>query len=85
MLESIWIFLFISTALNYEIWKIDVKIEFLNGNLMEAIYMVQLERFIMKGQEKKVCKLKRSIYGFEKASRSWNLWFDETLKTYGFE
>ena len=26
-----------------------------------------------------------SIYGLKQASRSWNLRFDETIKTYGFE
>ena len=27
----------------------------------------------------------RSIYGLKQASRSWNLRFDEIIKTYGFE
>ena len=27
----------------------------------------------------------KSIYGLKQASRSWNLTFDETIKTYGFE
>ena len=27
----------------------------------------------------------KSIYGLKQASRSWNLRFDETIKTYGFE
>ncbi|TYK21571.1 gag/pol protein [Cucumis melo var. makuwa] len=35
----------------------DVKTAFLNGNLEESIYMVQLEGFIQKGQEQKVCHL----------------------------
>ena len=34
---------------------------FLNESLEETIYMVQLEGFIAKGQEKKVCKLQKSI------------------------
>ena len=46
--------------------------------------MVQLDGYIQKGQENKVCKLKRSIYGLKQASRSWNIIFDQAIKCYGF-
>ena len=48
----------------------DVKTTFLNESLEETIYMVQLEGFVAKGQEKKVCELQKSIYGLKQASRS---------------
>ena len=32
-----------------------------------------------------VCKLKRSIYGLKRASRSWNIRFDQAIKSFGFE
>ena len=85
MLKSIHILLSIAACLDYEIWKMDVKMDFLNGYLEERIYMMQPEGFVAKGQQQKVCKLLRSIYGLKQASRSWNLRFDETIKTYGFE
>ena len=62
----------------------DVKIAFLNGCLVETIYMVQPEGFIAKGQEKKVCKLQKFIYGLKQASRSWNSKFDQSVKSFGF-
>ena len=62
----------------------DVKTAFLNGSLDETIYMVQLEGFIAKGQEKKVCKLQKSIYGLKQTSRSWNIIFDTLVKSFGF-
>ena len=56
--------------MNYEIWQMDIKTTFLNGSLDETIYMIQLEGIIEKIQEKKVCKLQKSIYGLKQASRS---------------
>ena len=41
---------------------LDVKTAFLYGNLDEELYMEQPEGFIVKGQEKKVYKLKKALY-----------------------
>ena len=62
----------------------DAKIAFLNRSLDKTIYMVQLEGFIAKGKEKKVCKLQKSIYGLKQVSRSWNIKFDQSFKPFGF-
>ena len=40
MLKSICILLSIVACLDYEIWKMDVKMAFLNGYLEESIYMM---------------------------------------------
>ena len=62
MLKSIRILLSIAAYYDYEIWQIDVKTTFLNGNLEEEIYMMQPEGFMAKNQEHMVYKLKKSIY-----------------------
>ena len=85
MLKSIRILLSIAAHFNYEIWLMDVKTAFLNGNLEECIYMLQSDDFIEKGQEHMLCKLKRSIYGLKQVSRSWNTRFDQAIKSYGFD
>ena len=85
MLKSFRILLSIAAALYYEIWQMDVKTALLNGNLDERIYMAQPDGFIEEGQETKVCELLESIYGLKQASRSWNIRFDETVKSFGFE
>ena len=54
--------------LNLELYQMDVKTAFLNGELDEEIYMNQPIGFVTKGQEHKVCKLKRSIYGLKQSS-----------------
>ena len=63
----------------------DVKTAFLNEHLQEEIYMEQPEGFISKNEEEKVCKLQRLIYGLKHASRSWNIHFDEAVKTFHFD
>ena len=85
MLKSIRILLAISAYHDYEIWQMDVKTAFLNGDIEEEIYMSQPEGFISTGDEQKVCKLQRSIYGLKQASRSWNKRFDSTIKEFDFE
>ena len=68
MLKSIRILLSIVAHLDYEIWQMDVKTAFLNGHLEEDIYMMQLDGFVAKNQEQRVCKLQKSIYGLKQAS-----------------
>ena len=85
MLKSIRILLAIAAYFDYEISQMDVKTAFLNGYLDETIYMDQPEGYIVEGQQQKVCKLQRSIYGLKQASRSWNIRFDEAVKSYGFD
>ena len=62
----------------------DVKTTFLNGHIRLEIFMDQPEGFISHGQESKVCKLMRSIYSLKQASHSWNICFNEAIKSFGF-
>ncbi|KAM1649269.1 hypothetical protein ACFX14_010564 [Malus domestica] len=64
--------------------QMDVKTAFLNGDLEENIYMKQPEGFEVKGREKLVCRLKKSIYGLKQASRQWYLKFQKVMKEHGF-
>ena len=85
MLKFVKILLSIAIFYDDEIWQIDIKTAFLNDNLEESIFMSQPEGFIIKGQEQKVCKLNQSIYGLKQASRSWNIRFDTSIKSYSFD
>ena len=84
MIKSIRILLSIVAHMDYEIWQMDVKTAFLNGSLEETIYMVRPEGFFAKSQENKVCKLQKSIYELKQTSRSWNIKFDQSVKSFGF-
>ncbi|KAK1645139.1 hypothetical protein QYE76_062944 [Lolium multiflorum] len=83
-LKSVRILLAIAAFFDYEIWQMDVKTAFLNGDIEEELYMVQPKGFVDPKNVDKVCKLQRSIYGLKQASRSWNRRFDKVIKDFGF-
>ena len=64
-ITSIRVLIVIAALYDLEIYQMDVKIPFLNGELEEKIYMEQLERFVAPEQEKKVCRLVKSLYGLK--------------------
>ena len=66
---SIGFILAIVAHMDLELFQMDVKTTFLNGELDEEIYMEQPVGFIIQGQERKVCKLNRSTYGFKQSSK----------------
>ena len=45
MLKSIRILLIIAVYYDYKIWQMDVKPAFLNGNLLDDVYMTQPKGF----------------------------------------
>ena len=78
--ESIRYLLAHATLQDWEIEAMDVKLAYLHGVLEEEIYMEQLEGFVAKGEEDKVCKLICSLYGLKQAGRVWNRTFTHTIK-----
>ena len=82
MINSIKILLII--AAHYEVWQMDGKTTFLNGNLEEEVYMIQLEGYTSKDFPGKVCRFQRSNYGYRQEFRIWNIRFDEMIRSYDF-
>ncbi|KAL0458338.1 UNVERIFIED_CONTAM: hypothetical protein Slati_0461000 [Sesamum latifolium] len=70
MAKFIRILLAIAAWYDYEIWQMDVKTAFPNGFVEEEIYMDQPEGFTTVGEQQKVCRLQRSIYGLKQAFQS---------------
>ena len=63
----------------------DVKTAFLNGDLDEEIYMEQPEGFVLPGNEKKVCKLVKSLYDLKQAPKQWYEKSDFVIMSNGFK
>ena len=83
--NSIRLILALVASLDLELHQMDVKTAFLNGVLDEEIYMEQPDAFVQKGNEQKVCKLLKSIYGLKQSSRQWYLKFHKAVTSFDFE
>ncbi|KAI3677608.1 hypothetical protein L6452_36874 [Arctium lappa] len=83
-ITSIRMLVAITAIHNLKIHQMDVKTAFLNGELEEEIYMQQPEGFIVKGQENKVWKLVKSLYGLKQTPKQWHEKFDDTMLSNGF-
>jgi hypothetical protein len=68
MLKTVQSLLKITVYFDYDIWQMEAKTSFLNGNLIEDVYMIHHEGFVDPINAGKVCKLQRSIYGLKQAS-----------------
>ena len=67
--DSLRIVLALVSHYDLELYRMDMKIVFLNGDLQEDVYMDQPEGFEIKEKDQMVCKLKNSIYTLKQASR----------------
>ncbi|KAF0934128.1 hypothetical protein E2562_022818 [Oryza meyeriana var. granulata] len=63
----------------------DVKSAFLNGELAEEVYVQQPPGFAVDGQEHKVYRLPKALYGLRQAPRAWNVKLDDSLMSLGFQ
>ena len=82
--DSLRIIMALLAHFDLELHQMDVKTAFLNGNIDKTIYMKQPENFVVGDPNKKVCKLKKSIYGLKQASRQWYLKFHQMILSFGF-
>jgi hypothetical protein len=70
---------------NWYISALDVKTAFLYGHLDEEIYLDQPQGFKAKGQETKVWRLKRALYGLKQSALAWWKELESSMKKLGFK
>ncbi|CAI7733971.1 unnamed protein product [Closterium sp. NIES-54] len=75
----------LGTAANrgWRIKKMDITTAFLNGIILEELYMLQPEG--LDDESGRVCRLKKAIYGLKQAPRAWYHKLEETLLAGGFK
>jgi len=69
-LKSFWILLAIAIQFDLEIHQMDVVSTYLNGDLIEEIYMKQIPGY--EDGSGNVLQLKKTLYGLKQAGHIWN-------------
>jgi hypothetical protein len=83
-MESVRVLLAVAAHRSWSVHHMDVKSAFLNGELVEEVYVQQPPGFIAAGHEGKVLKLHKALYGLKQAPRAWNSKLDNSLLALGF-
>jgi hypothetical protein len=84
-MELVRVLLTLAAQEGWQVYHMDVKSTFLNGNLKEEVYMHQPPGFTVAEEEGKVYHPHKVLYGLRHALRTWNAKLDATLKKMGFK
>jgi len=84
-IETVRLLIALAAQKGWQVHHMDVKSAFLNGDLMEEVYVQQPPGFVVEGGSGKVLKLNKALYGLRQAPRAWNAKLDSELIKLGFE
>ncbi|GJR36626.1 retrovirus-related pol polyprotein from transposon TNT 1-94 [Tanacetum coccineum] len=83
-LEAIRIFLAYAAYTGFMVFQMDVKSAFLNGKILEEVYVQQPPGFESSEFPNHVCKLDKALYGLKQAPRAWYETLSKFLLQYKF-
>ena len=66
-MESVRLLLALAAAKDWRVYHMDVKSSFLNGELAETVFVRQPLGFAIKGEEHRVLRLRKTLYGLQQA------------------
>ena len=81
-ISSVHAFLVVVTASKWDLFKMNVKNAFLNGNLSEEVYMQPPPSFSI--EPNKVCHIRRALCSLKQAPRAWFAKFSSTISCLGY-
>ncbi|KAL5762227.1 hypothetical protein ACOSP7_018491 [Xanthoceras sorbifolium] len=81
-LTSVRSLLAVAAVRRWNLFQMDVKNAFLNGDLTEEVYMKPPPGY--DSPPNKVCRLRRALYGLKQAPRAWFAKFSTTIQQFGF-
>ena len=84
-INTVRVFLSLAANLDWPLQQFDVKNAFLHGELSEEVYMDLPPGFMIpEVHYRKVCKLKKSLYGLKQSPRVWFGKFMKSTRSFGY-
>ncbi|WVZ19823.1 hypothetical protein V8G54_007145 [Vigna mungo] len=84
-LKTVRLVVVMANLKGWQIHQMDVKSAFLNGPLEEEVYVKQPPGFVKKGEEQKVYRLHKALYGLRQEPQAWNNHINALLLRMGFQ
>ncbi|WJZ96954.1 hypothetical protein VitviT2T_015594 [Vitis vinifera] len=81
-ISSVRALLAVAAARKWDLFQMDVKNAFLNGDLSKEVYMQPPPGLSIESN--KVCHLRRALYGLKQAPRAWFAKFSSTIFRLGY-
>ncbi|RVW92842.1 Retrovirus-related Pol polyprotein from transposon TNT 1-94 [Vitis vinifera] len=82
-IASVRLFLSMAAMCHWPLYQLDIKNDFLHGELLEEVYMEQPPSFVAQEESGLVCKLRRSLYGLKQSPRAWFESFSSVVQEFG--
>ncbi|EOY27051.1 Cysteine-rich RLK (RECEPTOR-like protein kinase) 8, putative [Theobroma cacao] len=83
-MNTIRITLSSATNLDWDLQQFDVKNAFLHGDLEEELYMKIPPGFDDKKTKRKVCRLKKAVYGLKQSPKAWFNRLNKAIISFGY-
>ena len=84
-MTSVRLFISLAATYHWDLYQLDIKNVLLHGDLQEEVYMEQGPGFVAKGEIRKVCRLRKSLYGLKQSLRAWFSKFSQDVKEFGMQ
>jgi len=84
-LEAVTLLLAFSCIKGFKLFQMDVKIAFLNGYIIEEVFVSQPPGFEDHQHPEHVFKLKKALYGLKQAPRQWYERLSDFLTSQGYD
>ena len=72
-IETVRLLIALAAQNGWMVHHMDAKSAFLNGELLEEVYVQQPPRFVVKDSSDTVLRVKKALYGVRQAPRAWKM------------